>query len=591
MNLDYLDHLIPKRWILLLHYWLPFWQTPSDFYFESRSFVDEEVIKKFFSKDFPLEKFPDLVLILVKYAHTQNEKEVAKKLITEIFARKTKKTRLSILFAIFKKFNPEDNNRQILEEVFRHIPEKLYFDYFNSLLKGKNCSSQNLKWYAYFKNKFSLKDRLTLCLSLPDDKLIANQATLSKLVIDECEEKFMLNFDLSLLNDNTTDRLLNIIFTNPSSSIFSNNLLRSFVNQLLKKTRELKKNQDSTVGSYIRSLDVVTRHKFFKNFLALLQNQENIEYFLCCCQDEQWSTLIDRFIVFAFNAENAGINNGRLTEKNLIVENPNLFLLIYVQNQAERFPVNHFQFLAIQYLSKQTFDLEVFKKAFSENHGGLKVAQSFSLALQSSIAEHHISAIKSYIREHIMIHVPKENKRQDIHHIFKQFYSESYNKFPNIAALILEKLPEDHRSELEADLNFLQPLLSQLYLILENPSIVNYKNQLAMEEIKSQIDYEEKTQASRELLLRIREGSQTRVSHQRMQELFGEKSSIMQEKWAKLGIHFFDAQDKEELAQAKKEAEEMRKINRECNTLFDSSGLSTMSALSTSPSIVSYLTF
>lgn len=591
MNLDYLDHLIPKRWILLLHYWLPFLQTPSDFYFQSRSFVNEEVIKKFFSKDFPLEKFPDLVLILVKYAHTQNEKEVAKKIIAEIFAHKTKKTRLSILFAILKKFSPEDNNGQILEEVFRHIPEKLYFDYFNPLLKGKNCSSQNLKWYAYFKDKFTLKDRLTLCLTLPDDKLIANQATLSKLVIEECEEKFMLNFDMSLLNDNTTDRLLRIIFTNSSSSIFSNSLLRSFVNQLLKKARGLEKDQDSTVNSYIRSLDIVSRHKFFKDFLAQVKNEENIEYFLCYCKDKQWSALIDRFIVSAFKAKNAGLNNVNLTEENLIVENPNLFLLTHIQNHAERFPVNHFQFLAIQYLSTQTFDLEVFKKAFSENHGELKVAQSFSLALQSSIAEHHISAIKSYIRDHIMIHVPKENKRKDIHHIFKQFYSENYNKSPNIAALILEKLPEDRRSELEADLNFLQQLLSQLYLILENPSIVNYKNQLVMEEIKSLREYEDRTQASRELLLNISNGIQTRVSHQRMQELFGDQAPVMQKKLQKKGVHFFDAQDKEELAQAKKEAEEMRKINRECNTLFGLGGLSAMTALSTSPSIVSYLTF
>jgi hypothetical protein len=107
-----------------------------------------------------------------------------------------------------------------------------------------------------------------------------------------------------------------------------------------------------------------------------------------------------------------------------------------------------------------------------------------------------------------------------------------------------------------------------------------------MEQIKSQRDHEEKAEASRELLLNIHEGRQSRIAYQRMEELFGDKAAIMQEKWKKIGVHFFDAYDEEELKLAKKEAEEMKRLNRECNDLYSLSAIS--SCLGSSPSLTSY---
>src|SRR5436190_1007533 len=588
MNLDYLDSIIPKRWILFVYYWLPFLPTPSYFYFQSRSFIDQ--LKRSSSKNFPLEKLPDLLHILVQYASTIEEKEAAQKMIAEIFTHKTKTVRLEFLSRILKNFNPEDKNIEIINKVFLYIPDKFYLDYFNPLLKGKNCSHLNLKWCSYFKNKFSLKDRLALCLSLPNEKLIEYQATLSKLVIKECEEKFMFEFDLTLLNTSAIERLLNIVFARSSTTIFSKNLLQSFVNQLLKKARESKKDQEATINSYIRPLNIYSRNNFFKDFLAQWQDQENIDYFLSLCPADQWPTLIDHVIVSVFNAIDTEMNNNHLIEESSIEANPNLLLLAPLQKQTISFPINLFQFLAIQYLTKQAFNLNVLKKAFSETQGSIKDHQTFPPALQSAVVEKYISAIKVFLQD-LLIQVPKENKRQDVHHIFKQFCShENHDKFTKIITLILKKLPEDLHARYETDLNFLQQLLSQLYLIIEDPLVIKYKNELMIEQNKSQREYEERTQVSRELLLSIREGKQSRVAYQRMEELFGEKALVMQEKWKKnLGVHFFDAEDKEELELAKKEAEEMKKLNREYN---DSYALSALSyGLSTSPSLASYLNY
>lgn len=589
MNLDYLNHLIPKRWILSLYYWLPFFQTPTTFYFQSREFLDQ-LIKHSISEDFPIDKLPNLMVILVKYASITNEKKVAQKIIAEIFARKTKKIRLSFLASILEKFSPEDKNITITDEIFQRIPDKFYFDHFKPLLKGEKFSALNLKWFAYFKDKFSIKDRLNFCLSLPDDKLIANRATLSKLVIKECEERFVQDFDLSVLSDKNIKRLLNIILTSSSSSIFSNKLLRSFINKLLKKSHESNIVPMSIIDSTLRPLDVFARYTFFKDFLAQFHNQENIEYFLGFCPTEQWPTLIDHVIVSVFNAIDTQKDKD-LTEESLIAANPNLLLLESLQKRTINFPINLFQFLAIQYLTKQPFNLKVLKAIFSESQGSIKHHQTFSITLQFAVAESHISAIKEYLKEQIMIYVPKENKRQDIHHFFKQFCSnDTYDKFLNMKDRILKKLPEDLRASIEGDLNFIQQLLSQLYLILEEPTVVQYKNDLMMEQIKAERDYEEKTQASRELMMRLYQGEQTLVSTQYMVELFGDKAPALQEKLSnKLGTNFFNVDDPKELALANKEAEAMKALRREYNELYSLSAISC--SLSTSPSLINNLNY
>lgn len=144
----------------------------------------------------------------------------------------------------------------------------------------------------------------------------------------------MLDFDLSLLNDNNIKRLLNIIFTCSTSSLFSKSLLRSFVKKLFEKARKSKNLQASIIDSIIRPLDVFARYNFFKDYLAQLHNQENIEYFLSLCPVEQWPTMVDHVIVSVFNATDTEIET-----------NPNLLLLAPLQKKRSIFPLICFNFL------------------------------------------------------------------------------------------------------------------------------------------------------------------------------------------------------------------------------------------------------
>lgn len=83
MHLDYLDKLIPKRWVLLLRYWLPFFKTPSNFYFECRFFINK--LKRLGYQSFPWEKLADLVFIFEKNAGAVAEIDLSKKILDTIF--------------------------------------------------------------------------------------------------------------------------------------------------------------------------------------------------------------------------------------------------------------------------------------------------------------------------------------------------------------------------------------------------------------------------------------------------------------------------------------------------------------------------
>jgi hypothetical protein len=571
MHLDYLDKLIPKRWQLLLRFWLPFFKTPSSFYFECRSFINK--LKRLGYKSFPQDKFPDLIFIFEKHASRESETNLSKKIIDNFFIQKNKFITYELIEQFFERFNSANTRTPILNDVLQRLPTELYIEYF-SKLNAANCSSENLKWCARLKDKFLFADKLNLILSLADDKLMAHQSTIFKLAIQECEEKLLIQkFGFkNFLNAHVIKHLLEFIFTRNPTLIFSNPFICALINQLLKT-------QNPMLTPYILELDKNTRYSFFENFLADSQNfQENIRYFLSLCPKEQWPDLIDQCIISVFNANESEMADETLKEKKLTTASPDLLLLTQLQEQYETYPLNLFQFLAILSLAKKPLDLDALKKVFAANHGSLEYGKNFSIECQSAVAEHSILAIKVFIKDHFMIYVRKENTRQDIHRSFYQFFNNEYSGKPlNVAKLILKKLPEPLQSTYETDLNFLQQLLSQLYLAIEDPEIVKFKNKRFMQWNKNQREYEEKSEGRRELLQRIREGKQSSVAYQRMEELFGAEAPLMQTKWEKtLGVHFFDANNKEEY---KIEAAKIVKFNHKYNDY---------SCLSTSPSSASY---
>lgn len=566
MHLDYLDKLIPKRWQLLLRYWLPFFKTPSNFYFECRFFINK--LKRLGYKSFPWDKLPNLVFIFEKYAYTESEIDVSQKILDTIFIEKTQPMTQKLIEQFFDRFNPDNTRTPILNGILQRLPPKLYSEYF-SQLNAANCSSKNLKWCARLKDKFRLEDKLSFILSLPDDKLMDNESTLFNSTIQECEELIInpkLEFNKKSRSYIIVGQLLEFILTHNRTLIFSN--LRTLISELLK-------NKDQILKSHIQKLDAHAIYNFFENFLADSQNvQGNIQFFFHLCSEKQWSNLIDQLIISVFNA----------TESEMTIDNPDLLFLTQLQEPHVTYPLNLFQFLAIKNLTKKPLDLEALKKVFKvskENPISLEHRKNFSIECQSAIAENSISAIKVFIKDRYVTRVPKESSRHDIHRAFYQFFNNEFIGKPlNVAELLLKKLPMDLQSTCEKDLNFLQQLLTQLYLVVDDPAIVQYKNECLMAWNKDQRDYEEKSEARRELLQRIREGKQSSIAYQRMEELFGPEAQTMQEKWKKaLGVHFFDANDKEERKIALQEAAEIIKFNR---------GYNDFSCLSTSPSSTGY---
>lgn len=578
MNLDYLDNKIPQRWLLLLCYYLPFcnllsfYIRPSSFYFKCRTFINE--LKHSGQKDFPLAQLPNFLYLLEKYSFKETEKKLANEIISEILIKDHNKFKKDHLIAFLARFDPDDKSSRtpILNNALEHIPSKFYAEYLSSL-NPSQCTLRDLKWCVRLKIKLKLEDRLALTLSLPNDKLMTYQSIIFPLVGQECNELLNPQFGLNkFLSAHIISQLLEFIFIRNPRLIFSATFIQTLLSQLLEI-------QDPLLTSRILKLDISERFTFFENFLVNSENfQQTSHHFLSFCQEDQCSAMIDHLINCVFNTQEAAQDETLQEEKKLTLDSWKNFLLTKLLEGSYRLSL--FQFLAIQTLTKKQLDLEKLKQLFNTCNSP-EQEKNFSLACQSSVVEYSTLAIKTYIKDNFMIHVHKENTRHDIHRAFYRFFNNEYTGKPlNVSKLILKKLPEHLQATYEIDLNFLQQLLSQLYLIENNPSLVEFKNKRWMAWNKAQREYEEISEARRELLQRIHDGLQSSVSYQRMNEIFGSKAQIVQEKWKQtLGVHFFDANDKEERKLALQDAAKIIQFKREYNDT---------SSLGTSPMAGSY---
>jgi hypothetical protein len=234
--------------------------------------------------------------------------------------------------------------------------------------------------------------------------------------------------------------------------------------------------------------------------------------------------------------------------KNKLNDNdPYLLILSYLQEQLA-ITQNLFQFLAINRLTEKPFALEKLEEILVKDDS-LVEAKNFSLECQEYIAESTIKAIKIFIKEKIMLHVPKENTRDTIHYRFNQFFTDDYSdrhtKPLETLKIIIEKLPLEHQVTFAQTLKILQHVLEQCYQLLDAPAIVSAKNQRWAKWDRARKEEEYTYEARRELKRRLALGQQSHVSHQRMEELFGKEAIAVQEQWqANLGTHFFDANDK-----------------------------------------------
>ncbi|RDH40734.1 MAG: hypothetical protein CFE62_002060 [Candidatus Aquirickettsiella gammari] len=564
MNLPQLDDIIPKRWILLLRYYLPFCKKPAPFYFKCRQLINE--LKRTSPNHlFPLNSLPDLLFILDTYSKNDTDLIfVAKKIIALISPEQYQQNDHLLLKNILLKFDPENNQTVILNQLLLQIPAKAYKDIISLLTLSKNKIFELIKWCGRLADKFSLEDKLNLILSLPE-RLILNQKTLLySLAFTELETRINPASGDMAKTLTCSEALVGFILKWQKYLNLSTQCLFRLFNQWLEAESQL-------FMSYINALDIDIRFTFFENLLASYNDTaKNNEKFLRLCPQAQRSLFINRLIDYLFKsfipeAKETLILTRKPSDKN----DPRLLILRNLLEDSSDYSLNPFQLLALISLTGEPLSLEKLKKIKLDAYFFLESAKSFPIELQEYVAESNIKTIKLFIRENIMPEVPDNNERYSIKKRLLDFFQDSY---PNtdqdpVAALrtIIEKIP----LKFESTLQILFTLLEPLYLLLKNPAIQSSKQKRFMAAEKVRCEAEERAEARRELKRRIASGQQSSISIQRMKELYGQEAETIQKIWQKKSvIQFFDANDEMALKAASREAKELIQLKREFSVSY-----------------------
>ena len=564
MNLPQLDDIIPKRWILLLRYYLPFCKKPAPFYFKCRQLINE--LKRTSPNHlFPLNSLPDLLFILDTYSKNDTDLIfVAKKIIALISPEQYQQIDHLLLKNILLKFDSENNQTVILNQLLLQIPAKAYKDIISLLTLNKNKVFELIKWCGRLADKFSLEDKLNLILSLPE-RLILNQKTLLySLAFTELETRINPASGDMAKTLTCSEALVGFIIKKKKYLNLSTQCLFRLFNQWLEAESQL-------FMSYINALDIDIRFTFFENLLASYNDTaKNNEKFLRLCPQVQRSLFINRLIDYLFKsfipeAKETLILTRKPSDKN----DPRLLILRNLLEDSSDYSLNPFQLLALISLTGEPLPLEKLKKIKLDAYFFLESAKSFPIELQEYVAESNIKTIKLFIRENIMPEVPDNNERYSIKKRLLDFFQDSY---PNtdqdpVAALrtIIEKIP----LKFESTLQILFTLLEPLYLLLKNPAIQSSKQKRFMAAEKVRCEAEERAEARRELKRRIASGQQSSISIQRMKELYGQEAETIQKIWQKKSvIQFFDANDEMALKAASREAKELIQLKREFSVSY-----------------------
>ena len=564
MNLPQLDDIIPKRWILLLRYYLPFCKKPAPFYFKCRQLINE--LKRTSPNHlFPLNSLPDLLFILDTYSKNDTDLIfVAKKIIALISPEQYQQIDHLLLKNILLKFDSENNQTVILNQLLLQIPAKAYKDIISLLTLNKNKVFELIKWCGRLADKFSLEDKLNLILSLPERLILHQKTLLYSLAFTELETRINPASGDMAKTLTCSEALVGFILKWQKYLNLSTQCLFRLFNQWLEAESQL-------FMSYINALDIDIRFTFFENLLASYNDTaKNNEKFLRLCPQVQRSLFINRLIDYLFKsfipeAKETLILTRKPSDKN----DPRLLILRNLLEDSSDYSLNPFQLLALISLTGEPLSLEKLKKIKLDAYFFLESAKSFPIELQEYVAESNIKTIKLFIRENIMPEVPDNNERYSIKKRLLDFFQDSY---PNtdqdpVAALrtIIEKIP----LKFESTLQILFTLLEPLYLLLKNPAIQSSKQKRFMAAEKVRCEAEERAEARRELKRRIASGQQSSISIQRMKELYGQEAETIQKIWQKKSvIQFFDANDEMALTAASREAKELIQLKREFSVSY-----------------------
>lgn len=562
MDLRQLDDIIPKRWVLLLYYYLPFLKKPASFYLKCRQLINE--LKRISpNHSFPLSRLPDLLLILDTYSKNNADLiYVGQKIIRMIRTEQYQQIDHLLLSNILFKFDPEHNEAIVLNELLKKIPDKVYKNLILLLIISQNKELWLIKWCARLANRFILADRLELILSLPDPLVSSQVDLLHALAFTELEIAINAGDGIAKQLTNSKNRV-EFILKWQKNLKFSPLFLLMLFNRWLEAENPL-------FLAYIQGLNINARFIFFKELLAAPNNSpKSNETFLRHCPQLQRSLFINQLIEYFFSVfAPEAKESAMLTAKPFTEDDPRLLLLDYLLQNTTDYSLNQFQFFALSSLTRKPLVLEKLKKNSLEEPLLLEFAQNFPIELQKYVAEIYISAISDRIINTIIECSPEKSERYSVHYrlgLIREAYGSNTNQDP-VAVLtqIIKEIQMNLSLELKQQCQILLTLLKQFYLLLENPAIQKLIQQSLITTEKMRGDTMQRLEGSHKLLQRITDGRQSRISIQRMKELYGEEAEAIQKKWTQQHLlTFFDGHNETERNMARREARAATEINHQ----------------------------
>lgn len=178
LNYITLNRMLPKRWNLLLRYYLPFLKTPPPFYFKCREFIDK--LNRKSPNDFPLTKLTELLDILANYSENDPELiRLAKNIIATLSEQQIKHIDHSLLQQLLQQFCSENTKTSILNDLLTKIPPQFY----DTMLRNISYDAAlALVQHERLIEKFSFSSKLALCLGLPAKTVIHQSKFIYSLV-------------------------------------------------------------------------------------------------------------------------------------------------------------------------------------------------------------------------------------------------------------------------------------------------------------------------------------------------------------------------------------------------------------------------
>jgi hypothetical protein len=190
MNWNRLNALVPKRWVLLLRYYLPFFKKPESSYFRLRQFINKKVKIKA-SNTFDITLFSEFLTIINNYSISDN---LRKMLITSIMPNDSAFFDQKILKQIFNKFQPNDDNRALIS-FLNQLPSSIFEHYLQylccNLERLKNPPSfykQHIAWCAKLNAKFSMEGTLRMLSILPAHLIEQTSEPISTLAMHKIDD-------------------------------------------------------------------------------------------------------------------------------------------------------------------------------------------------------------------------------------------------------------------------------------------------------------------------------------------------------------------------------------------------------------------